>query len=78
MTSSFHCSSPASPLGTNQTRSVLGIKGVHECIRLRLLDAEFCSITFNKVIDKIGILTSLHGRRLVFTGLFVQIPRKIL
>jgi hypothetical protein len=38
---------------------------------LRLLDAEFCSITFNKVkVDKIGMLTSLRGR-LGFVAPFV-------
>ena len=42
-----------------------------EHVRLRLLDAEFCSITFNEVnVDKIRILTSLRGR-LAFAAPFV-------
>ena len=63
MTRPLRCSSP---LRTNQTGgSVLASKESTwtKRVRLRLLDAEFCSITFNKAkVGKIEGLTSLRGR----------------
>src|ERR1700761_8955915 len=74
MTRPLRCSSP---LRTKQKRVRASTKrGMWtKRVRLRLLDAEFCSITINKVQeDKLGRLTSLRGRLgfaapLVFEGL---------
>jgi hypothetical protein len=52
----------SSPLRTGEVYQHKASKDTKR-VRLRLLDAEFCPISFNRAkVDKIGRLTSLRGR----------------